>query len=239
MIPRAVHRMTEAHVFAPQRNKTPSYHLAVSVFRHVAERLHRHVSAYFTDVFGQVHEALAEEGDADLDDLSTAHELIKELNRVAPHVLLNVVPQLEEQQLQSDHLDLRLIATKTLGSMFAEHAGMLDHLAKRYPSAWRSWVGRANDKDPAVRLLVLYSLKPIWVAHPALVQAGLQTVLAHKLLDLDEKVRWAAANVFTQVDLELVLHHVDLSLLQSLAERIRDKKVGPRRRRHHHQSLMY
>ena len=71
--------------------------MAIQIFRHVAERLHRHVSAYFTDVFNQIQESLVEEGDADLDELATAHELIKELNRAAPQVLLNVVPQLEEE----------------------------------------------------------------------------------------------------------------------------------------------
>lgn len=194
------------------------------MFRHVAERLHRHVSAYFTDVFGQVQESMQEEGDADIEELTTSHELVKELNRVAPQVLLNVIPQLEEQ-LQSDYLTLRLAATKSLGSMFAEHAGMLDHLAKRYPSAWRSWLGRARDKDTSVRLVVIEHLKPIWSAHPALVQDDLQQVLAQKLLDPDEKVRCAAANVFTQLDLELVSHHIDVALLKKLAERIRDKKV--------------
>lgn len=165
-----------------------------------------------------------EDGDADLDELATAHELIKELNRVAPQVLLNVIPQLEEQ-LQSDHLSLRMMATKSLGNMFAEHAGMLDHLARRYPSTWKSWLGRANDKDHTVRLIVLESLKPIWSAHPALVQSDLQRVLSDKLMDPDEKVRCAAAAVFSRVDLELILHHVDTSLLRKLEERIRDKKV--------------
>lgn len=199
--------------------------MAIQIFRHVAERLHRHVSAYFTDVFNQIQESLVEEGDADLDELATAHELIKELNRAAPQVLLNVVPQLEEQ-LQSNHVSLRMMAAKSLGSMFAEHAGMLDHLARRYPSTWKAWLGRSNDRDHNVRLVVLEALKPIWVAHPALVQQDLEKVLSSKLLDPDEKVRCAACAVLSTVDLELVLRHVDISLLHALSERIKDKKVS-------------
>jgi hypothetical protein len=50
---------------------------------------------YFTDVIV----AAGKNGTSaeELNDFKTAHDLIKELNRTAPGLLLNVIPQLEEE----------------------------------------------------------------------------------------------------------------------------------------------
>ena len=54
---------------------------------------------------------------------------------------------------------------------------------------------------------------------------GRTEVVRAKLRDPDDKVRAAACAVLASAELETLIHHVDVSLLKDLAERIKDKKV--------------
>lgn len=54
----------------------------------------------------------------DLADLRKAHRLLRELWRACPDVVINVVPQIEAELL-ADSVDLRLLATRTLGDIAA------------------------------------------------------------------------------------------------------------------------
>lgn len=70
--------------------------------------------------------------------------------------MVNVVPLLEENLKVADEIPLRQISTKTLGTMFGMRptvggAGVAD-LAKAFPGAWRSWLGRKVDKALGVRV---------------------------------------------------------------------------------------
>lgn len=152
--------------FCAQKLKPTSYQLAADVCKGSSDRLQRYISQYFTDVFSNAEKEINEEN-VDVEEMTeflTAHDLIKELDRTVPAVLLNVIPQLE-QELKVENIQLRSLAIRTLGSMFAEHSGTLDHLARRYPATWKSWLGRSIDKNAAVRVLVLEALTDIWSAH--------------------------------------------------------------------------
>ena len=144
--------------------------MAVDVLVASSDRLQRSVCQHFTNLFISSAEDLTEEdNEEDLDALSTAHDLIAQLNKTAPAVLLNVIPQLG-LELNAESLPKRTLATKTLGGMFAEKSGNLSHLAKTYPSIWKSWLGRSKDKTASVRIAVLDSLRTIWAAHTDLAQ---------------------------------------------------------------------
>jgi len=146
--------------------KPAAYYLAVEVCRSSSDRLQRHICQYFTDVFTNAEKEIQEDNATieDLEEFTTAHELIKELDRTVPSVLLNVIPQLEEE-LKVENLELRTLAVKTLGGMFAQHSGSLDHLAKRYPMTWKAWLARSRDKASSIRVAVLEEAKAIWTAH--------------------------------------------------------------------------
>lgn len=49
--------------------------------------------------------------------------------------------------------------------------------------------------------------------------------VAEKLSDVDERVRTAACKLFGGLDYEIALHHVDVSTLRIVGERLKDKKV--------------
>jgi sister-chromatid-cohesion protein PDS5 len=75
------------------RDASPAAHaLAVALCNAAADKLQRYICQYFSDA---IIMASKEEGGED--DLRTAHFLIWELYKAAPKVLLNVIPQLEEE----------------------------------------------------------------------------------------------------------------------------------------------
>jgi hypothetical protein len=90
---------------------------------------------YFSDI---LLEAKASENEEEYEQLNDVHELIQEIHRTVPDLLLNVIPQLEEET-KVDELNVRTLGTKTLGIMFAEKNSFV---AENYPLVWRSWLNR-------------------------------------------------------------------------------------------------
>ncbi|KDQ08190.1 hypothetical protein BOTBODRAFT_118968 [Botryobasidium botryosum FD-172 SS1] len=202
------------------RVEQPAYRLAVDVCNATADRLQRNVCQYFTDIILQHTPS----EDAELDEIRTAHQLIKELHKSCPALLLNVVPQLEEE-LKIEDLQLRLLATQVLGEMFADKGG--GELAKKYPSTWTLWLARKNDKLAAVRIAFVEATEGLLKNHPQL-QKDVEEALQTKLMDPDDKVRAAVCKVYSKIDYETAMHHVSDKQLRQVCERCLDKKGSVR-----------
>ncbi len=117
-----------------------AYNMAKTICTSCPEKMARYVSQYFNDVIIDASASVAdgaavthrkasnakdhsddEDGhvgptEEDLKELRKAHRLLRELWRAAPLVLQNVVPQLEAE-LSAENVQLRLLATETLGDM--------------------------------------------------------------------------------------------------------------------------
>lgn len=121
------------------KSEPAAYIMAKDLCNQGTEKMVHYVSQYFSDVIIDAsrfaaksnghhsqqhhHEDDDEEGprgptEAELKELRKAHLLIKELWRAAPAVLQNVIPQVEAE-LSADNVDLRHIATETLGDMIS------------------------------------------------------------------------------------------------------------------------
>ncbi|KAM0434424.1 hypothetical protein ACHAPT_003520 [Fusarium lateritium] len=118
------------------KSEPPAYVMAKSICNGCSDKMARYVSQYFSDVIlnassfatksnghrqgdGDDDEDAAQgPSDSDLKSLDQAHDLIRELWRAAPAVLLNVVPQVEAE-LSADNVYLRQIATETIGDMIS------------------------------------------------------------------------------------------------------------------------
>ncbi|KAI9845226.1 MAG: hypothetical protein M1837_004981 [Sclerophora amabilis] len=124
----------------------PAYSMAKAVCNSCPEKMARHVSQYFNDVIldasssaaaadgaakGHLHRKAAyakEDSDSDegpvgpseddLTELRKAHRLLRELWRASPGVLQNVIPQLS-LELSAENVQLRLLATETLGDIIS------------------------------------------------------------------------------------------------------------------------
>lgn len=121
-----------------------------------AEKLQRHVCQHFTDIILQHSEDVGEE--RDFDEIRAGHMLIQRMHKYCPDILLLVIPQLEEE-MRVDDSQIRLLATETLGEMYADKNG--SGLRKKYPSTWNAWTSRKNDKDPKIRVAFVDTSKEL------------------------------------------------------------------------------
>lgn len=119
---------------------SPAYNMAKTICNSCPDKMARYVSQYFNDVImdasssvmdGTKHhphrkssvvredsddEAAAGPTEEDLKDLHKAHQLLRELWRSSPEVLQNVIPQVDAE-LSAENVQLRLLATETLGDI--------------------------------------------------------------------------------------------------------------------------
>lgn len=100
-------------------------------------------------------------GEEDMDELKRVHGMIEEIYFIAPSLLLNVIPQLEEE-MTLDELGIRQLAIETLGNMFAHKASTL---YKQYPNIWKGWLGREVDKSAVIRTRWLELCGTIYLNH--------------------------------------------------------------------------
>ncbi|KZF21480.1 hypothetical protein L228DRAFT_261650 [Xylona heveae TC161] len=122
----------------------PAYTVARTLCNSCPEKMARYISHYFSDVIVDASAAPSGESnpkkpgrkrndeqadsdedegpsgptEEDLKELNKAHRLLRELWRASPPVLQNVIPQLEAE-LSTENVQLRLLATETLGDMVA------------------------------------------------------------------------------------------------------------------------
>lgn len=117
-----------------------AYNMAKTICNSCPEKMARYISQYFNDVIMEVsagapkpnghhrRQSDAAESDeedapvgpteADMRELQKAHKLLRELWRASPSVLQNVIPQLEAE-LSAENVQLRLMATETLGDIIS------------------------------------------------------------------------------------------------------------------------
>ncbi|EFP78251.2 uncharacterized protein PGTG_04207 [Puccinia graminis f. sp. tritici CRL 75-36-700-3] len=190
-------------------------------------------------------------------ELEATHNLITSVYQVCPGLLQSVIPQLEAE-LKKDQVQLRVLAVQTLGQMFSEQSfssipsaqtlkslasttlgptnqstfyinqPLGTDLARRYSSTWREWTRRAKDLSPQVRLAVVSCLKQIISKQPHL-NDDISALFKTCLTDADEKIRCETCKVFSQLEFELVLHHLDVGILKTLSGRIEDRKPSVQR----------
>ncbi|KAI0938430.1 hypothetical protein AcW1_001836 [Taiwanofungus camphoratus] len=196
------------------RMDQPAYRLAVQVCNATSDKLQRHVCQYFTDIIVQ------HSRDEEFEEVRTAHDLIKQLNRSCPSLLHNVVPQLEEE-LRVEENQIRIMATQVLGEMFADKGGA--DFVKKYPTTWNIWLLRKIDKAAVVRTAFVEAAKGVLINLPEMRDA-IEDALQMKLLDPDEKVRAAVCKLYSQLDYETALHHISEGQLRAVAGRGLDKK---------------
>ncbi|KAF9551607.1 hypothetical protein EC957_006500 [Mortierella hygrophila] len=194
-----------------------AYRLACDLGNNCAERLQRYVFQYFSDIISTAGNG--ELSHKELEDFKTVHKLVIELNKSTPALLLNVIPQLEEELKLSD-VTIRTLATRSLGEMFSEKTSQL---ATQYESTWKAWLQRRNDKIPQVRIAWIESLVDLIKNHASL-SKELSDCLSEKLVDPDEKVRAVACKIIGEFDYETSLHHIQKSTLIQVGHRCRDKK---------------
>ncbi len=84
------------------------------------------------------------------------HELIWELTKISPGLLLYIMPELEKELTVEDK-DKRLSTVELLGEMFATEGSTL---IMNYPQLFGTFMKRFNDIEPSIRLkMVKYAAR--------------------------------------------------------------------------------
>ena len=121
----------------------PAYNMARTICNACPEKMARYISQYFNDVIVDAATSTSSKNlgknrsnrrnsdnlddsdeepsgptEEDLKELYKAHQLLKELWRASPAVLQNVIPQLEAE-LSAENVQLRLLATESLGDIIS------------------------------------------------------------------------------------------------------------------------
>lgn len=133
------------------------------------KRAHRGLFQHIVNIY---NEHARPQDDDDLSELEDVNELIIVLFEHCPRVLLQVFPQLEET-LQHDAVQIRILGTNTLSTIFGL-AGKYNlsvgssgsHVI--YRSTWEAWLKRRTDKAVAVRIAWVKGTKAPLTNHPEL-----------------------------------------------------------------------
>ncbi|KAI8082933.1 armadillo-type protein [Halteromyces radiatus] len=197
-------------------NTNAKHIMAVDLCRTSSDALQRRVCQYFTDTLIEVGHS----GDDSMEGLERVHDWIQKIYFVAPSLLLNVIPQLEEEMIL-DELNVRELATKTIGNMFSNKSSIMFH---QYPSVWKAWLGRSRDKSVSIRCQWVETACLIFQHHPDLVAKEMNECLMNLLQDMEEKVRLAACKSMGKMEIDIIINYVTDSLLETLAMRSKDKK---------------
>ncbi|RSH92189.1 hypothetical protein EHS25_008604 [Saitozyma podzolica] len=206
-----------------QDGTSPAFQLIVDVCNRVPTRLQRPMYAHFSDI--QLAHG-KNPSPADFKTLSDSHAVMLAMYRNCPGLLVSLVPLLEENLRAADEVPLRQLSTKTLGTMFGERPMVgsdVADLAKAFPGAWRSWLGRRVDKALPVRLSWVEASKGILDGHPEL-RAETEAALRDRVHDSDEKVRAAVCRVIGLVEYETALHNLSDETLRAIGSRMSDKR---------------
>jgi sister chromatid cohesion protein PDS5 len=203
-----------------QKSNPASFRLACDLCTLMEDKFQRYVCQYFSDSIIASSKDL--EDDMNLNEFKKSHSLILQIFEHVPALLLNVVPQLEEE-LKVENMTIRQIASTTLGEMFSKRGV---RWMETYPSVWKGWCERRHDKAVIIRANWTEYCALILQNHPEMVK-HVEDLFVSKLVDPDEKVRVAAIN-----SIEHVIHdHPELfkqTSIKALSERCKDKKSNVR-----------
>ncbi|KAL1833660.1 hypothetical protein ACET3Z_003311 [Daucus carota] len=198
---------------------SPAFKLAVAVIQSCSEELEPSVCGFLTSCIldrNAVGNELRE----------FYHEIIFEIFRCAPHMLLAVIPNLNHELL-TDQVDVRIKAINLIGRLFALPGC---HVAQEYRHVFVEFLNRFSDKSSEVRISVLACAKAFYMTHPSVKESEeILMAVEERLLDFDDKVRSQAVTVVA----DLAKSNIQLfppNLISEAAKRFRDKKVTVRRR---------
>ena len=152
--------------------------------------------------------------------MDVAHELVYEIYKVSPAVLISVVPVLE-QELKVDDIPSRLLATRVTGKMLSEKNS---NLSKDFPILWKLWLDRSMDSQPTVRLERVALSASFYENQPALWE-DINKSLLERLQDPDDRVRVACCTLFNQFTKATMLDNVSTAIFKGIQERTRDRQV--------------
>lgn len=149
------------------------------------------------------------------------HEIIYNLYRCSPQILLGVVPYLTGELL-NDQSEARLRAVNLVGELFALPDSAV---SEAFQSVFVEFLKRLTDREVEVRMSALDYVKRCLLSNPARPEAAqIFAALCDRLLDYDENVRKQVVAVVCDVAC-YDLNSIPVETAKLVAERLRDKSL--------------
>ncbi len=168
------------------------------------------------------------EQEIDSELMEDIEKLVVSVNRIAPDMLIYVIPSLEDR-LGSEEAMVRRNIAHLLGKLFMSSSATID----AYPSLFTEYLRRARDRDEAVRAEVCATIGPLLVSNPRH-RDLLDKRLQDRVLDPDEKVRRIIA-----VSIGRTGAFASPDLIEAVSSRMRDKKATVRHETFRQLSALY
>uniref|UniRef100_A0A1D1YLJ6 Sister chromatid cohesion protein PDS5 A n=1 Tax=Anthurium amnicola TaxID=1678845 RepID=A0A1D1YLJ6_9ARAE len=196
-----------------------SFKLTVSLVQNCAGRLEPHVRGFLTS-------SILERDTTRNELKGFYHEIIFEIFRCAPQMLIAVIPNLT-QELLTDQVDVRMKAVHLIGRLLAQSRLQL---ARDYRPLFVEFLKRFSDKSVEVRVSAVECAKSCYLANSSGTEAlEILTALEGRLLDFDDKVRIQAVTVVCDLA-NFNMGFFPSEIILQAADRLRDKKVSVRKR---------
>jgi sister-chromatid-cohesion protein PDS5 len=216
------------HAHSKVKRLNPAAHqLAALVCTSAADELQTHIAQHFASSLAKAAQLVDEQERES--GLHALHLQVSCLHSCAPGILVNVIPQLEEE-LRAEDAKLRQLATRTLGGLFCEQARKSSQDLTglpMYKSAFEAWLRRAWDRVSSVRVTWIESTLGMLSSNgPSGLRVG--SILEQKATDSDERVRLAVIKAIADLGITSLRGDVPMALLHSAGERILDKKHAVR-----------
>lgn len=186
--------------------------LAIAVFERCAENLEPYVTRFLTTVMA--------EGKSSAYRWRDYHEMIYELYRCVPKILLHIIPKLIDELL-TDKVDVRLRTVKLLGRLFAAPG---QPVPLEFKQLFAEFLKRFTDKAVEVRLSVVECAKQCLLANPVGESEEILAALSDRLQDYDNEVRKQVVIAIcdfakSQPD------SIPMDIMKRVAERLRDTQI--------------
>ena len=188
----------------------PAYPLARNLILHCTSELQNSINQF-------ILVAIQSKGKGDTALYRHYHDLIRQINRITPSLLVHTLSSLENE-LQSTDNKIRLKVTQTLSHV-------LNHTPTMYSSnrqLFDIFLSNINDDIADIRKEVTKSCRVILEYHSECYKPIL-SLLKERLYDLHEKVRCTAVKVICQAA-ERNLSDVSSQILEEVAARFIDTK---------------
>ncbi|KAI4311859.1 hypothetical protein MLD38_036722 [Melastoma candidum] len=189
-----------------------SRRLAMKVIKSCAERLEPGVKQFLVSSMSEDSKPVTVQ---EID----YHDVIYDLFRCAPELLVGIVPYLTGELL-SDQLETRLRAVSFTGDLFSSSEPTI---AEPFQLVFSEFLTRLTDRAVEIRMSVLDHVKSCLLADPSRSEASqIISALCDRLLDYDENVRKRVVEVICDVA-STCPNVIPAETVKVVADRLRDR----------------
>ncbi|ODV64256.1 sister chromatid cohesion factor PDS5 ASCRUDRAFT_28895 [Ascoidea rubescens DSM 1968] len=210
---------------------SPSFAYTVAICQTNSDRLSAQLNKFISDILNENIRLIAndEEEDDDIDpkvamkNLEKVHKLIVEIWKYVPDLLSSVMGLIDDELL-SDDVKQRVLATEAIGKIIVHQSPKVNFVVKHHET-WIKWLKKTLDISPQVRIKWIEESSKILVSRTDLI-ADISNGISKSLIDSDEKVRLSACKMLNenlQPSVFISRFSNNITIMKTLGQLVREK----------------